>query len=62
MEVEELDFSEDPYLDRVIFGNPNFTTPTSSPNFLSDPFPPIPLLVVSFSGTVLLLHTSGRSQ
>ena len=36
METEQVDYSEDPFLDRIIFGNPYFSMSVTDPILLSD--------------------------
>ena len=38
MDIEEVDYSKDPQLDRVTFGHPCFSSSESGPNLPSDPF------------------------
>jgi len=47
IEVEEVDYSEEPYSEHVIFGNPSFTSPIDTSYLLPDPDPPISSPVVS---------------
>lgn len=48
MEVEDLNYSEDPFPDRVIFGNPNLSSPASGSAPPSGPTPSSSSPVVSY--------------
>lgn len=50
MEVEELDYSEEPFLDRVIFRNPNLYSPASGTSPTSDSIPSSTASMVSYPG------------
>lgn len=50
MEVEELDYSEEPFPDRVIFRNPNLYSPASGTSPTSDSIPSSTASMVSYPG------------